>query len=105
MATSVWKGHLTFGLVSIPVKLYRAARAEKVGFRQIHEATGSRVRQTLYREPEEDGNESSPDEPAQQPARPTRKVSLRIGNSVVAFPAPPRQVEVRREELAKGYEY
>ena len=32
MATSIWKGHLTFGLVSIPVKLYRAARAEKVGF-------------------------------------------------------------------------
>jgi DNA end-binding protein Ku len=47
MATSVWKGHLTFGLVSIPVKLYRAARADKVGFRQVHEATGTRVRQAL----------------------------------------------------------
>ena len=53
MATSVWKGHLTFGLVSIPVKLYRAARPEKVGFRQVHEATGARVRQTLCRDPEE----------------------------------------------------
>ena len=53
MATSIWKGHLTFGLVSIPVKLYRAARAEKVGFRQVHQATGTRVRQALYREPQE----------------------------------------------------
>ena len=35
MATSVWKGHLTFGLVSIPIKLYRAARPEKVSFRQL----------------------------------------------------------------------
>ena len=35
MATSVWKGHLTFGLVTIPVKLCRAARAEKVSFRQV----------------------------------------------------------------------
>ena len=51
MATPVWKGHLSFGLVSIPVKLYRAARADKVEFRQVHEATGSRVRQALYREP------------------------------------------------------
>ncbi len=47
MATSVWKGHLTFGLVSIPVKLYRAARAEKVEFRQLHEASGTRVRQAI----------------------------------------------------------
>ena len=53
MATPVWKGHLSFGLVSIPVKLYRAARADKVEFRQVHEATGSRVRQALYREPPE----------------------------------------------------
>ncbi len=52
MATTIWKGHLSFGLVSIPVKLYRAARAEKVAFRQVHEASGSRVRQALYREPE-----------------------------------------------------
>ncbi len=54
MATSVWKGHLTFGLVSIPVKLYPAARPEKVGFRQVHEATGTRVRQTLWRDSEDD---------------------------------------------------
>ena len=53
MATPVWKGHLSFGLVSIPVKLCRAARAEKVSFRQVHEATGTRVRQALWREPGE----------------------------------------------------
>ena len=53
MATSIWKGHLTFGLVSIPVKLCRAAQAEKAAFRQVHEATGTRVRQALYREPED----------------------------------------------------
>src|SRR5438128_11908744 len=36
MAATVWKGQLTFGLVSIPVRLYRAARAEKVSFRQLY---------------------------------------------------------------------
>jgi DNA end-binding protein Ku len=45
MATSVWRGHLTFGLVSVPVKLVKAARAEKVSFRQLHKATGTRVQQ------------------------------------------------------------
>jgi non-homologous end joining protein Ku len=36
VTATVWKGHLSFGLVSIPVRLYRAARAEKVSFRQLH---------------------------------------------------------------------
>src|SRR5579871_979036 len=30
MATAVWKGQLTFGLVSVPIRLYRAARKERV---------------------------------------------------------------------------
>src|SRR5579863_6099948 len=36
MASTVWKGHLTFGLVSIPVRLIRAARAERVRLRQLY---------------------------------------------------------------------
>jgi DNA end-binding protein Ku len=36
MAAAVWKGHLTFGLVSIPVRLVRAARAERVKLRQLY---------------------------------------------------------------------
>src|SRR4030081_692612 len=36
MATTVWKGHLTFGLVSIPVRMVRAARAERVKLRQLY---------------------------------------------------------------------
>jgi len=36
MPTSVWKGHLTFGLVSIPVRLHRAARKERVPLHYVH---------------------------------------------------------------------
>jgi DNA end-binding protein Ku len=36
MASTVWKGHLTFGLVSIPVRLVRAARAQRVSLRQLY---------------------------------------------------------------------
>lgn len=36
MAATVWKGHLTFGLVSVPVRLFRAARAEKVSLHRLY---------------------------------------------------------------------
>jgi DNA end-binding protein Ku len=48
MASTVWKGHLTFGLLSLPVKLYSAARSETVSFNQLHKADHSRVKQILY---------------------------------------------------------
>jgi len=48
MASTVWKGHLTFGLVSLPVKLYSAARSETVSFNQLHKSDHSRVKQVLY---------------------------------------------------------
>jgi DNA end-binding protein Ku len=36
MPSIVWKGHLTFGLVSVPVKLFRAARRERVSLHYVH---------------------------------------------------------------------
>lgn len=48
MATSVWRGHLTFGLVSLPVKLFSAARSETIGFNLLHEKDHSRIRQVIY---------------------------------------------------------
>lgn len=48
MASSVWKGYISFGLVSVPVRLFAAAREEHVAFHQIHKTCGSRVRQQLY---------------------------------------------------------
>jgi len=48
VASTIWKGYITFGLVSIPVRLFAAARSERVGFNQIHEKCGSRIRQQIY---------------------------------------------------------
>jgi DNA end-binding protein Ku len=48
MASSVWKGHLTFGLVSLPVRLFTAARSESLSFNQLHKHDNSRVKQVLY---------------------------------------------------------
>ena len=48
MASTVWKGYITFGLITIPVRLFAAARTERVGFHQIHQVCGSRIKQQTY---------------------------------------------------------
>jgi DNA end-binding protein Ku len=48
MASTVWKGHLTFGLVSFPVKLFTAARSESISFNQLHKTDNSRIKQVIY---------------------------------------------------------
>jgi len=47
MAASVWKGYISFGLVSVPVRLYAAARESHVSFNQIHSECGSRIKQQI----------------------------------------------------------
>jgi DNA end-binding protein Ku len=48
MASTVWRGHLTFGLVSFPVRLYSAARGETVSFNLLHAKDSSRIKQITY---------------------------------------------------------
>ena len=48
MATTVWKGHISFGMVAFPVKLCAAARSQTVSFNQLHRGDYSRIRQVLY---------------------------------------------------------
>lgn len=48
MASTVWKGYFSFGLISVPIRLYAAARESHVSFHQIHAVCGTRVKQQLY---------------------------------------------------------
>src|SRR5215475_1706611 len=48
MAASVWKGSIILSLVSIPVRLYAAARSERTYLHQIHSVCNTRVRQPLF---------------------------------------------------------
>ncbi|MGW0772666.1 non-homologous end joining protein Ku [Streptomyces sp. NPDC002835] len=41
---SIWNGAISFGLVSIPIKLVNATENHSVSFRQIHAADGGRIR-------------------------------------------------------------
>jgi len=41
---SIWKGALSFGLVTIPVKVYSATQQNDVAFHQVHAEDGGRIR-------------------------------------------------------------
>lgn len=41
---AIWKGAVSFGLVSVPVKLYAATESHDVSFRQVHVKDGGRIR-------------------------------------------------------------
>ncbi len=111
MASTVWRGYITFGLISIPVRLFRAARAERVGLRRLYRA--------------EDRAESEPEiAPDTRPERSLKAVPPRSGTALVAaepeiapaklpYVAPVEQVSVRKgsdeplpaKSVVKGYEY
>lgn len=41
---AIWKGSVSFGLVSVPVKLYSATESHDVSFRQVRASDGSRIK-------------------------------------------------------------
>jgi DNA end-binding protein Ku len=43
MARSLWNGTVTFGLVTVPVKLFSAVESKTVHFHEVHEADGARI--------------------------------------------------------------
>jgi DNA end-binding protein Ku len=48
MAASVWSGYLTFGLISLPVRLFSGARSSSISFNMLHRDDMSRLKQQYY---------------------------------------------------------
>ena len=48
MPAIVWKGYISFGLVSFPVRLFSAGRAEIIHFHMLHRKDLSRVKEVWY---------------------------------------------------------
>jgi DNA end-binding protein Ku len=69
MATTVWRGFVTFGLISIPVRLFRAARAERVSLRRLH-----RVARVAVESEEPEEHEERKTMPIAEPEGPARSV-------------------------------
>ncbi len=60
MARALWRGTISFGMVTIPVKLYTATESQDVSFRQLHAADNAPIR--LVRRCSADGKDLEPDE-------------------------------------------
>ena len=48
MPRPIWKGAITFGMISIPVKLYGATESKDVAFNTLHKACKSRLKQKRW---------------------------------------------------------
>jgi len=57
--SAIWSGNISFGLVTVPVKLVSAVRSKDVRFNQLEEGTGARIR---YRRVSEATGEEVPQE-------------------------------------------
>ena len=60
MARALWRGTISFGMVTIPVKLFTATESQDVSFRQLHAADNSPIK--LVRRCAADGKDLDPDE-------------------------------------------
>jgi DNA end-binding protein Ku len=45
---SVWRGYLSFGLISVPVRLFVAARHSHIAFYEVHRTCGTRLHHQFY---------------------------------------------------------
>jgi DNA end-binding protein Ku len=57
--SAIWTGSISFGLVTVPVKMISATRSQDVRFHQLEDGTGSRIR---YRRVSEQSGEEVPNE-------------------------------------------
>lgn len=48
MPRAIWKGAVSFGMVSIPIKLYTATEEKDVSFNLLHKKDGVRIKQQRY---------------------------------------------------------
>jgi DNA end-binding protein Ku len=48
MARAIWSGSISFGMVTIPVKLYGATESKDVSFNLLHASCGTRLKQVRW---------------------------------------------------------
>jgi DNA end-binding protein Ku len=96
MAATVWKGRLAFGMVSIPVRLSKAARRERIRFHHLYRPVASRpasAGQTV----EQDGGEAA--EPEVAP--PIPRVGELPGKPAPSLESAPEDAEYPAEPVAR----
>jgi len=87
---SIWKGAVSFGMVTIPVKVYAATEERDISFRQVHAADGGRIR--YKRTCEIDGEEVPYSDIAKGYPLPDGDVLVLDPDDLADLPLPSRKV-------------
>jgi DNA end-binding protein Ku len=82
MAASVWRGRIAFGMVSIPVRLFKAARRERIRFHHVY-------RPSVFEQEREDAEP----EPEPEPPSPVRGRVREMPTSPVRMEEPEAEPE------------
>jgi DNA end-binding protein Ku len=108
MARAVWTGSISFGLVSIPVRLYPATSPRDPRFHLVDRTTGRRVRyRRVVEEPppvEEELDQDAGDAEIESPPVAEPPPAPQSSRPASSAPAPPPEREVSYEETARGYD-
>ncbi len=93
--TTVWRGYITFALISIPVQLFRAARPERVKLRQLYRIAPEQPGPALAPPARRSAHREESPEPVEELVVPVRQAAMQqTGDQVIP-----------RSALTKGYEY
>ncbi len=87
---AIWKGSVSFGLVTIPVKVYAATQERDIAFRQVHAEDGGRIR--YRRICEVDGEEVSYSDIAKGYEMPDGGIVVLTSDELADLPLPTRHI-------------
>ena len=106
MAQAIWTGAISFGLVTVSVRLYPATHKQDVRFHELDRVTGQRIRHQRVRslEPPVVAPGASPPASGLPPMRLQEELADTVRQWRRAEPAQPVGREVADEDVVKGYE-
>jgi DNA end-binding protein Ku len=73
MPRAIWSGSLSFGMVTIPVKLFGATQSKDISFHLVRATCGTRLQQLRWCATDEVAV------PRARPARPPRRRTRKVG--------------------------
>ncbi len=93
MPSAIWTGSISFGLVTVPVRLVSATRSQDVRFHQLEADTGARIR---YRRVSEQTGEEVPNDQIVKgyEIEPGRYVVIEADELAALKPKASRQIEI-----------
>jgi DNA end-binding protein Ku len=111
MPRAIWRGSISFGLVTVPVGLYAAVKRRDIRFKEVDRVTGQRVRHLRVRELWADRPDAAwqPPEPSQVDSGAAPRPAGPAGAPPASSDAgrqPSQQTppSVSRDEIIHGYE-